>query len=431
MDNLTINNIKSKEYYYADDLIKLNLEFFNGCKNGRRIIDNKKLSKNDYIFAKNINGKWMKSDGLSYKFDKVFIRTDWIKENVPDEEDNDEDNDEDENNEITMAPGLIDLKKSEKMKDNKGNILEIEIRGTREHNNCFFRVSDVAKGFEINDLHRTIIKAHRGYKINIHYRYFLIHNMQKQLRKKLFLTFNGLRKVINTSRNIKLQHNIEILNKWISLFDNRLSNPKYIIHNQFNDFLLNVGYVYCITSNTIDFVKIGFWKGTIDGLRSRYITYYGNDIEIYKVKSMYPNKLEQKCHKKFDEYKITNELFNKKYLNNYISFLKMNKIKIDKKMEEQYKQYKQYNQYVKTNNDMQINSSDQHNESNNIVSIKEQYEKESINDQYEKRLMIEHYEKNLMKIKYDKELMKIRYEKKIIKNKLEIIELKQKLKIEK
>ena len=136
MDTLIKNIIKKKEYYFADDLIKLNLDFFSKCKNGRRIIDIKKLSKNDYIFAKNINGKWIKSNGDSYKFDKVFIRSKWINENVPDdnsdennEENNEEDNEED-NDDITMAPGLIDLKKSEKMKNNKGNILDIEIRGT-------------------------------------------------------------------------------------------------------------------------------------------------------------------------------------------------------------------------------------------------------------------------------------------------------------
>ena len=70
-------------------------------------------------------------------------------------------------------PGLIELKKSEKMRDNEGNIVEIEIRGTREYNNCFFLVRDVSKGFGMNKLHDTLIKKSSCSYINgTHYRYF-------------------------------------------------------------------------------------------------------------------------------------------------------------------------------------------------------------------------------------------------------------------
>jgi hypothetical protein len=45
MDTLKQIIINDKKYYFADDLINLELSFFNNCTNGRRIVDNKKLSK--------------------------------------------------------------------------------------------------------------------------------------------------------------------------------------------------------------------------------------------------------------------------------------------------------------------------------------------------------------------------------------------------
>jgi hypothetical protein len=204
MDKLKQIIINKQKYYTADEILALELPFLKTCKNGRRIIKKKKLTKNDYIYAKIKNNEWIKSDGNSYKFDKVLINKKWLDEKYVDEEDieeshedNDEESHEDNNDdEITIVPDIIELKKSEKMKDNKGNILEIEIRGTRKHNNCFFLVNDVAKGFGMNNLGHTLIHKNSGYQKNIHYRYFL--NIKV---KKLFLTYVGLLKVLFTSRN--------------------------------------------------------------------------------------------------------------------------------------------------------------------------------------------------------------------------------------
>ncbi len=222
MDTLKLYTINKRNYYLADDLINLNINILHGCKNGRRIIDEKSLTTNDYTFAKYINKKWISSNGSSYKYDKVFIRKKWLDNKLiqdGDDEDDEEELEEEIEDEILMAPGIITLKKSEKMKDNKGNILEIEIRGTREHDNCFFRVSDVAKGFGMNKLYESLMHKNSAYQNTIHYRYFyfsknpvingkskkvdIIHkNKNKKVKsKKIFLTYTGLLKVLFSSRN--------------------------------------------------------------------------------------------------------------------------------------------------------------------------------------------------------------------------------------
>ncbi len=63
------------------------------------------------------------------------------------------------------------------------------------------------------------------------------------------------------------------------------------------------------------------WRSTISSLYSRYITYYGNNIDI---KYFYVNnvrKIEYNVHKYFEHRRISNELFDKNYYNDYIAFI--------------------------------------------------------------------------------------------------------------
>jgi hypothetical protein len=41
------------------------------------------------------------------------------------------------------------------------------------------------------------------------------------------------------------------------------------------------GVIYIITSSVVNLVKIGSWKGTISDLKSRYVTYYGQNIRLW------------------------------------------------------------------------------------------------------------------------------------------------------
>ena len=41
------------------------------------------------------------------------------------------------------------------------------------------------------------------------------------------------------------------------------------------------GIVYLATAPRVNLVKVGYWKGEIKTLKSRYMTYYGEDVEIH------------------------------------------------------------------------------------------------------------------------------------------------------
>ena len=227
------------------------------------------------------------------------------------------------------APDILELEEHEKFKDKNGKTIKIEVRGERKHNECYFKVKDISDGFEMPNLNSTLLHKERNdYQIDIHYKYFTINLTSKNgnIKSKiyLFLTYTGFQKFINVSRNNFTSKLIFTMTKWIQQFDNS-KLKQYNIPNMKIVKESKVGYVYCVTSNIVNAIKIGFWTGSIDSLQQCYHTYFGNDINLYYFYTKNPDKLEYECHKYFDNYKITNELFNKDQLEDYINYLELNK----------------------------------------------------------------------------------------------------------
>ena len=81
-------------------------------------------------------------------------------------------------------------------------MLKIETRGTGEYNECFFKVSDLMKEFDMKNLRKLIINPSNEYVENIHYTYInCIDNDKNATSKKLFLTYLGILRVLFVSRN--------------------------------------------------------------------------------------------------------------------------------------------------------------------------------------------------------------------------------------
>jgi hypothetical protein len=101
---------------------------------------------------------------------------------------------------------MLDLKESEKFKDQKGRILEIEVRGERDEDECFFRVKDVATSFHDNNLYIHIDRSdieHTSYRIREDFVYFnRFSNRDNSSTKELFFTTKGILKYLLTT-NIK------------------------------------------------------------------------------------------------------------------------------------------------------------------------------------------------------------------------------------
>ena len=314
--------IDNEEYISSEELFLKAPIYCKVSRTGRDL--NKKKKITEFIYAKLINKKWTVSDGKSNKFDKVFYKKSFI-DTIPEMNQIKEQVIIDDNN-IQLAPEIIQLTDQEKFKDENNNILDIETRGERKVDNIYFKIKDVMIGFKLDNLDKNIHDKKSYFKENEHYIYFnckKISNNRTKVKKELYLTYNGFQRVIFLSKNKCTKNNLYILKKWLDNFDKKvLNNYKVNIGN--NIIQNKIGYVYIVSSNLLDAVKIGMWRSSIETLYSRYITCYGKNIHIDYFLTSNARELEYKTHKYFKDYQITNELFNKMYYNKYIDFIKTN-----------------------------------------------------------------------------------------------------------
>ena len=308
--------LENEIVYEAEKLYEFDTVYFYGCSRIRTIIDRKKLNDEDYIFGYIKDNKWIKST-KTYQKAKLLIKEDWVLNNVPKLM-----NEIIEiNNNYEEAPEILELDSNEKFKDEQGNIIEIEVRGERNYNKCYFKVKDISKEFEMPNLNTAILDKNTIYFKDIHYKNFIIKKINNTSKKYLFFTSKGFMKCIYTSKNNKFNIiNNYIIKKWLDGFDSIIFNKYELNIDDIKKSTKN-GYIYIVTSELLTFVKIGMWRSTISSLYSRYITYYGNNIDI---KYFYVNnvrKIEYNVHKYFEHRRISNELFDKNYYNDYIAFI--------------------------------------------------------------------------------------------------------------
>ena len=240
-----INSQKNIMYYNSKDLFNYDKLFYYGCKSKpRTIITKKNIPETEYIFANQKLNEWNISTA-SCKKAQLLISKKWVDRfffKIPQEpiidikpditEPNiiqDETTFDDivlnevkvDKDTIEYAPELINLKDNQKFRDSDGNIIEIETRGTKQYNNIYFKVSDVSQGFDMKNLYKSLLNKDRSYERNIHYKTFLIGLINNQndtnknnnvindddhtIKKSLYLTYNGLLRVLFVSRNKQVE----------------------------------------------------------------------------------------------------------------------------------------------------------------------------------------------------------------------------------
>ena len=114
---------------------------------------------------------------------------------------------------IENAPPILELEDEEKFHDTDGNIIEIETRGEKEVDKIFFKVSDIVNGFDMPNLKDTLIRKEGGYERGSDYKCFnrvstavnyrpnKPTDPNKKSKKSLYLSYDGLMRVLIVSRN--------------------------------------------------------------------------------------------------------------------------------------------------------------------------------------------------------------------------------------
>ena len=213
MDNKIKHENKS---YINGEYVLLNaLIYSKGCRSSRDLIKRKNVNNADYIYARLKDNEWIITDGKSVKYDKVFFSELFIK--TISELNNKNEKIIDENG-VMEAPNIIILEDNQKFRDANGDIIEIETRGERLVNNVYFRVKDVMRGFDMENLQNTIIDKKTKYNKDTDYKFFNCQRKNK-IKKELFLTYVGILKVLYLSNDSRTKE-INIVNNIISSCNN-------------------------------------------------------------------------------------------------------------------------------------------------------------------------------------------------------------------
>ena len=219
-------NYNNKNYVHGDFILSNAPIYSKGCRSSRDLIKKKNIASDKYIFARLKDNEWLVTDGKSVKFDKVFFKKSLIN-SIPEIKIN-KDTDEiiKDDNGIEKAPDIIYLDDNQKFKDENNNIIEIETRGECSIDKIYFRVKDVMDGFSLDNLYTTLIKTNTNYTEGIDYIYLTCNLVEspKKTSKKLYLTYQGMLRVLFISRNGKTIHFI----KWATeiLFISQLGNEE-------------------------------------------------------------------------------------------------------------------------------------------------------------------------------------------------------------
>ncbi len=430
MEFQKIDNTK----YYRTDIIINNYKNFNkGCKTNAQIIEKREIPEDAYIYARLKNkNKWVKSDGSSKKFDKIFISKEWFDDNYA----NDKENLDKIKDETKVAPPIIKLTKNEKFVDANGDFIEIEVRGEREVDQCYFKVSDVSKGFDMPRLHDVITDPTKKYNAKEDYIYFCCENTTKSRKnktKKLFLTYNGILKVLYSSRNNKTKPFTSWATK--TLFTAHLGTPQSKTKLASSLLGIDLASVKKFLSaspsalSVIYFIFIGYVKDVREKfnldedlddnlMMCRYGYTDDLNIRIGQHKTKFGNQIELLL------FNIIDSSFLSKAENSLDKYFESMDSLLDVK--------------IKGNNETEVVVI----EKTDIKNIKDQFEligskyegkmskqAEFVKDlitKHEKEIMTEKHEKEIMTEKHKNDLLKKDNE--ILKQQLEIAQLKAKIK---
>lgn len=217
--------INSKRYFCARELRTFDQLFFRGCgASVRGLITKYKVPNEAYLYVDKVmdNAKPMDSKVLRAK---LVVDEQWVIANHPKLNGS-------VSYEYDPLPNLIILEDHEKFMDDEGNLYNVDTRGERDEDRVFFKVDDVAKVFGMDRLIDIITNQQRGYEKDIHYRTFVVpngvviqvpindggkHNGEandgNRDRRTTYLTYEGLLKVIYSSRGNSVVHRFR---RWAS-----------------------------------------------------------------------------------------------------------------------------------------------------------------------------------------------------------------------
>ena len=208
--------INKKKYLIAKDVIENDSNFFIGCKKrSRDTIAKFKLNiMRDYAYGKKVKDEWtlIKDQTKPANKSTLLFRYKWVTDNVPAYMKESVKKAKEDSGEklykYETAPDVLELDDNEKFKDNEGNVYEIEVRGNRNVDKCYFKASDIGEAFGIKVIHNTITQSN-NYIIEKQFKKFIVHDThvmgvrsnKNNNKEMLFFTYDGVLQCIYSSQS--------------------------------------------------------------------------------------------------------------------------------------------------------------------------------------------------------------------------------------
>lgn len=209
--------VNGVEYLLYETVERIAPIFCRGSKRASMLIDRQKIDKPNYNFIKgkkNNNWELHNEEVKPGRYVKLAFKKEYIdklpevlaqKNSINDANDNGI-----PQQQYQYAPDIVRLDDNEKFKDADGNIIDIETRGERKHDKIYFRVKDVAAGFGMENLERSIDRDTSAYIHKEDYDYFIRRSFSNCVKvsdnkRELFLTYTGILRVLfaSHSKNVR------------------------------------------------------------------------------------------------------------------------------------------------------------------------------------------------------------------------------------
>ena len=299
----------NKEYIDVNDILKLIIEnrtnnpkskTYKSVKSKKAIVEAYNL---EHVFGRIINNVLAITEKYSMKHGSIFITKELFDLTFGDKPEK-----------LDPLPNLLEDEDLVFFKDKEGNEYHVEMRGERKHDKIYFKVNDLMNVFENKNLHDNIIDKRSSYIGNEDYHFFInpdTGSSQEQAKKELFVSYNGLMKIINNSKKgIAKQYKKYIDEVVFSSFwgtqDQKIETCKKILNvdaEQLKSLMSKTSadicclYLIDIKKNDTEGHDINLYKyGFTEKIKRRFVEHiktFGNNITLDQFIMIPKNMLSQ------------------------------------------------------------------------------------------------------------------------------------------
>ena len=282
-----------REVYDAKDLKEKFPVFYHGCADNTKSVAKKRSIPADVIlYAIKTSTGW-NSSTPDIRRSSLLLDKIWVDENMP--KFLEEGITTPSGKTYLPAPDVLELSDDEKLRDDEGNIYEIEVRGKRHVDTCYFRASDIERILKMVSISSTIQKGttdreYINFEEGKHYKTFMANSCASEKMYSyscpiLFLTYKGLVQLLFTRR-----HPIaKIFRQWATnvLFTAHFNLLKpFDVMKHDNKTIYNYWKEILLTPSVVYLFKLGKVKDLRSSLKIDLEHRYSDDLWVVKFEAI-------------------------------------------------------------------------------------------------------------------------------------------------